>query len=58
MNKAQEKINELWTRGAKNYNRIIDDEISSFRSAGWKKQKLKARLKYWTVAAAPDFSPA
>ncbi|SFT57978.1 Methyltransferase domain-containing protein [Lachnospiraceae bacterium XBD2001] len=60
MNKDQEKINELWTRGAKNYNRIIDDEINSFRSAGWKKQilsqvKTEGELEILDCGCGPGF---
>ena len=60
MNKEQEKINELWTRGAENYNRIIDDEISSFRSEAWKKQILgqvntKGVLKILDCGCGPGF---
>lgn len=60
MNKEQEAINEKWSRGAENYNRIIDDEMDSFRRAGWKKQilsqvKKEAPLDILDCGCGPGF---
>lgn len=37
MNSEQEKINEYWSSDSDNYDRIIHDELASFRVAGWQK---------------------
>ena len=37
MNPEQEKINEYWSSDSDNYDRIIHDELASFRVAGWQK---------------------
>ncbi len=37
MNQEQEKINRRWTEGSDNYDRIIHDELNSFRVAEWRK---------------------
>ena len=37
MNREQAAINERWTRGSDNYDRIIHDELASFRVEGWQK---------------------
>lgn len=37
MDPEQEKINEYWSRDSENYDRIIHDELASFRVAGWQK---------------------
>ena len=36
MNPEQKAINERWTKGSDNYDRIIHDELSSFRVEGWR----------------------
>ncbi len=36
MNADQKAINERWTRGSDNYDRIIHDELASFRVEGWR----------------------
>ena len=33
----QEQINAHWTKGSENYDRIIHDELASFRMEGWQK---------------------
>ena len=35
MDSQQREINEHWTNGSANYDRIIHDELSSFRVRGW-----------------------
>ena len=37
MNKEQEAINEQWSKNSANYDRIIHDELDSFRVKGWQK---------------------
>jgi ubiquinone/menaquinone biosynthesis C-methylase UbiE len=37
MNQAQKAINERWTKGSDNYDRIIRDELVSFRVEGWQR---------------------
>ena len=37
MNQEQEKNNRRWTEGSDNYDRIIHDELNSFRVAEWRK---------------------
>ena len=37
MNPEQKAINERWTKGSDNYNKIIHDELASFRTEGWRK---------------------
>ena len=37
MDPEQEKINEYWSDDSENYDRIIHDELASFRVAGWQK---------------------
>ncbi len=48
MNITQESINKQWSEDAENYNRIIDDEVKSFRKAAWQTQIL---------SNAPDKTP-
>ena len=36
MNPEQKAINERWTKGSANYDRIIHDELASFRVEGWR----------------------
>ena len=36
MDSRQKEINERWTRGSENYDRIIRDELASFRAEGWR----------------------
>lgn len=60
MVEAQEKINATWSRSAKNYNDIIDDELNSFRAAAWKEQILsnapqKEKLKILDCGCGPGF---
>ncbi|NLV21117.1 MAG: class I SAM-dependent methyltransferase [Syntrophomonadaceae bacterium] len=60
MNSEQEKINAAWSRGAKHYNDIIDDEMNSFRPTAWKKQILgnapdSDRLKVLDCGCGPGF---
>ncbi|MDO5829321.1 MAG: class I SAM-dependent methyltransferase [Methanocorpusculum sp.] len=60
MNKEQEKINEIWTNGASNYNKIIDSEIESFRAEEWCRQILdnapwKDCLKILDCGCGPGF---
>lgn len=35
--KTQEEINKYWSEGSENYDRIIHDELASFRVDGWTK---------------------
>ena len=35
MNTEQQQINDHWSEDSENYDRIIHDELSSFRMAGW-----------------------
>lgn len=37
MNQEQKKINEHWTKSSANYDRIIHDELASFRLEGWQR---------------------
>ena len=37
MENEQKAINEHWTKGSENYDKIIHDELSSFRAEGWQK---------------------
>ncbi len=37
MNPEQEQINRRWTEGSDNYDRIIHDELNSFRVSEWQK---------------------
>ncbi|MBR6114184.1 MAG: class I SAM-dependent methyltransferase [Oscillospiraceae bacterium] len=37
MNEEQQKINAHWTKGSENYDRIIHDELKSFRMEGWQR---------------------
>lgn len=60
MDKNQEKINAQWSRGAENYNNIINNELNSFRSAAWKKQILenapaRNRLEVLDCGCGPGF---
>lgn len=60
MVEAQEKINATWSRSAKNYNDIINDELNSFRTAAWKEQILsnapqKEQLKILDCGCGPGF---
>ena len=34
---TQKEINDRWTKGSENYDRIIHDELESFRVEGWRK---------------------
>ena len=36
----QEEINRHWSESSSNYDRIIRDELGSFRPAAWQKQIL------------------
>lgn len=38
MNREQQQINEHWSNSSANYDRIIHDELSSFRLNGWQNQ--------------------
>ena len=35
MNRDQKAINERWSKGSDNYDKIIRDELASFRAEGW-----------------------
>ena len=37
MNEEQKAINEHWSKGSDNYDRIIHDELASFRAEGWRR---------------------
>ena len=37
MDKDQKTINAQWSKSAENYNKIIHDELASFRVAGWQR---------------------
>ena len=43
--KTQAEINAQWSKGSENYDRIIHDELSSFRVEGWTK-KIKAQVDF------------
>ena len=37
MKRDQKSINEYWSKSSENYDRIIHDELASFRTEGWQK---------------------
>ena len=37
MDRDQKTINAQWSKSAENYNKIIHDELASFRVAGWQR---------------------
>ena len=37
MNADQKAINERWSKGSANYDRIVHDELASFRAEGWRR---------------------
>ena len=55
-----QRANEAWKNGAENYSRIVCDELSSFRGAGW--QKLiteqtggKQEMRVLDIGCGPGF---
>lgn len=58
--KTQQEINEAWTRSSENYDRIILDELNSFRTEAWQKQIMTQveegrKLKILDTGCGPAF---
>ncbi len=56
----QEEINQSWSVSSTNYDRIIRDELNSFRTAAWQKQILShfpegKKLKILDIGCGPGF---